>query len=174
MIVSSIVGGLAAFAAVTLITRRVEKGGKPGRLYYGAFMWVTGIGGLLMALGPFVALLAGRGGDLTGWFFLSAAFGAAAVYCLGEAAFVRGTFDEDGIVFSTPWTGTKRESWKNVASIEFSSNYKWYAITFASGAVVRLSLTLYGCHAAVTAAQRRFALYSPHLQRAAKKRLGGG
>lgn len=79
-------------------------------------------------------------------------FGASAIYCFGEAAFVRGMFDAKEICFSTPWTGKKHELWYNLESVQLNGWCGWYTLMFKSGAKIRLSQYLGGHLSALGAA----------------------
>lgn len=84
-------------------------------------------------------------------------FGSGAIYCFGEAAFVRGSFDEEGITFSTPWTGLKQEKWKDLSSVESNDGCAWYTLTFRSGKKIRLSRYLDGHLSALEMAEAKHA-----------------
>ena len=75
---------------------------------------------------------------------LTAGFGVGALYCFAEAAFTRGRFDENGITFSTPWTGSTHEKWADLVSIKLNESANWYTLTFKSGNKIRLSRYLSG------------------------------
>lgn len=152
-VVSGVVGGLIATVLTAYIARRVGKGGRPGELRFGGFMWGLAVACLAFSLLPVIATVF-FGDDTALWakagVFLG--FGAAAVYCFGEVAFVRGRFDEDGIRFHTPWTGTKQEHWEDLVSVELNGWCSWYTLTFASGKIVHLSTHLTGHVSALDAA----------------------
>lgn len=108
-------------------------------------MWVLAGACLLFALLPIATtFLADHDKEFWAKVLLVVGFGCAAVYCFGEAAFVRGTFDESGIEFVTPWTGRKREKWPDLVSIDFSNWAAWYVLKFTSGRKIRLSTYLGG------------------------------
>jgi hypothetical protein len=154
-VVSGLIGGVVAVVLTSYIASRVGKSGVPGELRYGFFMWGLASACLLFALFPIAITLAGNDKELWAKVGLFVGFGVAAVYCFGEAAFVRGSFDEDGIAFSTPWTGRQNERWKDLKSLELNAACNWYTLTFNSGKKVRLSLYLRGHMSAVEMAHAR-------------------
>ena len=155
-IIGGLVGGVIAAGLTAWIASRVGKGGRPGQLRYGAFMWGLAVVSLVFALLPVVVSLH-RGDSSEFWAktVLFVGFGVGAIYCFGEVAFVKGEFDEEGIVFHTPWTGTKRERWEDLVSAEPNAWLSWYTLTFASGRKVRLSTFLTGHLSALEAARSR-------------------
>ena len=147
-IISGLIGGAIAAALTAYIARRVGKASVAGQLRFGVVMWILAAGCLVLCLVPIVMIVMGERGDLWSKAALFAGFGAAAVYCFGEAAFVRGTFDGDGISYTTPWTGSKHESWENLDAVALNDWGGWYTFTFRSGTRIRLSRYLNG-HASV-------------------------
>lgn len=122
-------------------------------------MWVLGVACLPLVLFPIViTVFYGHEKEFWAKVALFMGFGIAAAYCFGEAALVRGTFDEQRLTFSTPWTGRKSESWNDLLSIEFIGLCSWYLLTFKSGAKVRLSTFLGGHLSAVEMAQQQSGL----------------
>ncbi len=144
-IISGLIGGVVAVALTAYIAKQVGKAGVPGQLRFGAFMWILAVACLALALLP-VALTLFWNHDNEFWakVALFVGFGLGAVYCFGEAAFVRGAFNEEGIVFSTPWTGLKTEKWKDLESVELNGWCSWYTLSFRSGNKIRLSRYLGG------------------------------
>jgi hypothetical protein len=156
-IISSLVGGFLTVVLTMYVTRRVGTGGRPGELRFGGFMWVLGVACIVFALLPLVMTGKDDAGESAAKVALIAMFGLGAAYCFAEAAFVRGRFDADRIEFQTPWTGTKRESWRDLRSIEIAAWCGWYTLTFASGAKIRLSIYLTGHQSALEAAEAALA-----------------
>ena len=144
-IIHGLVGAVIATALTAYVAKQVGKAAAPGQLRYGPFLWVVGLASFAFALLP-VAMTIFLGHDRDFWakMALFVGFGVGAVYCLAEVAFVGGSFDEHGIVFSTPWTGVKRERWADLDSIEVNSSCCWYTLTFRSGKKIRLSFYLGG------------------------------
>lgn len=138
------------------MTRQTRPAGTAGQLGYGSFLWLLGVACLVTALLP-VAVTVLYGNDREFWakLFLVFGFGLGAIYCFGEAAFVTGTFDDQRLTFSTPWTGIKNEHWKDLVSIKFNASCSWYLLTFKSGAKVRLSVYLGGHQAALEMAVKQ-------------------
>lgn len=157
-VISGLIGGLIAVLLTAYIANRVGKGGEPGTLRYSGFMWGLASACLIFAFLPLVATVAGNDKDFWAKAALFVGFGFGAAYCFGEAALVRGSFDEEGIRFHTPWTGTKCERWANLRSVEFVGACSWYTLTFASGKRVRLSQYLHGHLAAIEMADSKKSL----------------
>lgn len=108
-------------------------------------MWVVGVCCLAMAMFPIViTIYFDHHKELWAKVFLVFGFGVGAVYCFIDAACVRGRLNGEGIVFSTPWTGTKDEKWVDLVSVERNDWGGWYALKFRSGKTVRLSRLLSG------------------------------
>lgn len=151
----AIVGAIAAALTTSLLAyyaRRVGRAAEPGRLNFGGLMWVLGFGALSLALLPVDAAY----NDKEPWaVVMFLVFAIMAIYWLGDAALVRGTYDREGIEFSTPWTGMKREKWRDLRSVELNVNGGWYALKFRSGSTIRLSKMLKGHQSALEMAQSR-------------------
>jgi|EndMetStandDraft_4_1072995.scaffolds.fasta_scaffold23858_5 hypothetical protein len=154
-IISGFVGGLIAVLFTAFVARRVGKGGEPGQLRYGAFMWGLAAACLVLAFLPVAATLAGNEKELWAKAALFVGFGFGAAYSFGEAALVRGSFDDQGIQFRTPWTGVKNENWRDLRSVEFVGSCSWYTLSFANGKKVRLSQYLQGHLSAVELARTK-------------------
>jgi hypothetical protein len=153
-IISGLLGALIAGFLTQYIAAKVGKGGEPGQLRFGAAMWVLGLGCSAFALFPIASTLFwGQDKDLWAKIGLFVCFGLGAVYSFGEAAFARGGFDEQGIWFSTPWTGLKRERWENLETIELNDWASWYTFTFSTGTKIRLSRYLIGHISAIEMAE---------------------
>ena len=152
-IISGLIGGLIAVLLTGFIASRVGKGGEPGKLRYGAFMWGLAVACLLLAFLPIAMTLVGHDKDFWAKVGLFVGFGAGSVYCFAEAAVVRGSFDDEGIAFKTPWTGAKSEKWRDLTSLEFVASCSWYTLTFRSGKKIRLSQYLRGHASAVEMAE---------------------
>ena len=102
-----------------------------------------------------VATLAGNDKEFAAKVTLFVCFVAGAAYCFGEAALVHGHFNDEGIHFHTPWTGSKRESWSDLKSVDFVASCSWYTLAFASGKKIRLSQYLQGHLSAVEMANTK-------------------
>lgn len=152
-IASGLLGGAIAVALTTYLAGKVGRAGPPGQLRFGAFMWGLGVACILFSLFPVAAtVLAGHDKDFWAKVLLFVGFAVGGIYCLMEAALVRGTFDDEGIRFKTPWTGEKTGKWRDLASVEFNASCSWYTLTFRSGAKIRLSSYLRGHASALDAA----------------------
>jgi cell division protein FtsW (lipid II flippase) len=117
-------------------------------------MWCLGACAALFSLGLLVLFIATRRAQEP-WAVvgLVGSFGLMAVYCLGDAAYVRGTYDRQGIEFSTPWTGKKRGQWSELRSTKENPWGGWFALTFADGTTIRLSRMLRGHQSALDVAK---------------------
>ncbi|OWQ48916.1 hypothetical protein CDL60_03260 [Roseateles noduli] len=152
-IVSGLIGGVISVAISSYIVGRVGRAGGAGQLRYGPFMWGLGIACLALSLLPVAAtLFAGDHKEYWAKAGLFVGFGIGAIYCFGEAALVRGTFDAEEVRFSTPWTGKKHERWSDLESVRLNGWCNWYTLTFKSGAKIRLSQYLGGHLSALEAA----------------------
>lgn len=143
-ILSGLIGGAIAVGLTTYVAKRVGKASVPGQLRFGLFMWILAAGCLVFALLPVVATMLGNDKEFWAKVGLSVGFGVAAFYCFAEAAFVRGSFDREGISYSTPWTGSKNETWKDLESVVLNDWAGWHTLTFKSGRKIRLSRYLGG------------------------------
>ena len=151
-IFSGLIGGAIAVALTTYVARRVGKATVSGQLRFGLAMWILAAACLGFALAPVVIIMLGHDKEFWAKAGLSIGFGAGAFYCFGEAAFVRGNFDSEGISYSTPWTGSKSELWTDLESVELNNWGGWYTLTFKSGSKIRLSRYLSGHMSALEAA----------------------
>ena len=143
-IISGLVGGLVAAMLTAFIAKRIGKASAPGTLKFGLVLWVIATCCLVFAVFVAMTFFANHDKDVWARVALSAGFGVGAIYCFAEAAFVRGRFDETGITFSTPWTGSKSEKWVDLVSIKLNDSANWYTLTFKSGNKIRLSRYLSG------------------------------
>ena len=157
-VISGLVGGVISVLIGLYIAKRVGRDTANGELRFGRVMWVIGIACAFMALLPVAITIAGNHRDFLAKVGLFVGFGVGAIYCFGEAAFVRGTFDDEGIVFSTPWTGMKREKWSELVSIEENDWAGWFTLTFRSGSRIRLSRYLSGHQSVLDTINERSAL----------------
>lgn len=154
-IISGLLGGVTAVYLTIYISKQVGKSTATNQLHFTKFMWGLAITCLLLALFPIGLTLAGHEKELWAKVSLFIGFGAGAIYCFGEARFVRGSFDSKGIEFYTPWTGVKKEKWNDLISIEVNDLCSWHTLTFKSGKKIRLSKYLAGHHSALEIAERK-------------------
>lgn len=144
-LITGLIGALISIALTTYIARRVGKSATPGTLQFGWGLWVLAFACLVFAVLPmWLYLFHGHHDQFSARLFLLLGFGLAAIYCFGEAAFVKGSFTNERIDFFTPWTGRKREMWSDLVSIELNSALSWYTLRFRSGNRIRLSRYLSG------------------------------
>jgi xanthine/uracil permease len=159
-IISGLIGGLISVLLTVYIAKRVGKAGKSGELRFGGFMWGLAVACLVLAFLPVAVTLAGNEREFWAKLALFVGFAFGAAYCFGEAAFVRGSFNDESIEFHTPWTGIKRENWRDLVSVDFVASCSWYTLTFASGKKIRLSQYLQGHMSAVDMANAKLATSS--------------
>lgn len=148
-IVSGLIGGLASVVICSYISAKVRGSAEPGALRYGAWLVVLGwcclafVGLAVWALFYDLDVWEKRS-ELLSVIGIIVGFGVGAAYCFGEYFFTRGTYDDHGIDFSTPWTGRKTESWSDLSAVEFNATANWFVLTFRSGNKVRISTMLSG------------------------------
>jgi|TARA_R110002096_G_scaffold175633_1_gene351463 hypothetical protein len=143
-----ITGAVTVFV-ITYFTKRASFAAKEGQLKFGLFMKGLGLVCLLFSVTPLVVLITGnyqvnKPGETTALIGLTIGFGIGAIYTLAEGFFVKGSYDEESISFTTPWTGKKTEKWHNLESVNFNGWAYWYVLKFKSGKKVRLSSYLGG------------------------------
>jgi len=148
-VISGLIGGLAAVAICTYISAKVRGAAEPGALRYGA--WLVVLAWCCLA---FVALAVWalfydvdvweKRSELFSVIGLIVGFGCGAGYCFAEYFGTRGTYDDEGIDFRTPWTGRKRERWNDFAELAFNAQASWHVLTFRSGNKIRISSLLSG------------------------------
>jgi hypothetical protein len=143
-VISGLIGGAIAVALTIYVERRVGKATVPGQLRFGLFMWILAVACLGFSLLPVVMTMLGNDQEFWAKAALFIGFGVGAFYCFGEAAFVSGNFDSERISYSTPWTGLKSETWKDLESVALNDWAGWYTLTFKSGSKIRLSRYLSG------------------------------
>ena len=148
-IVAGLIGGFVSLTLCAYISGKVRGAARPGTLRYGSWLvvlaWccVAFVGLAVWALfydrdvwedrtelGSVIALIVG--------------FGIAAAYCFGEFFSTRGSYDDTGIDFYTPWTGRKTERWDDLSEVAFNGQASWFVLTFRSGRKVRISTLLSG------------------------------
>ena len=148
-LISGLLGGLISVVLCTYISKNVRNSGVEGELQFGTFVVV-----LAWFCFAFVCLAVWaffydndaweRPSELVAIIGLFIGFGIASIYCFGEYFKVRGSYDDNGIDFYTPWTGRKVELWQNIESIKLNSQANWYVLKFKSGNKIRLSNLLSG------------------------------
>ncbi len=146
---SGLIGGIAAVIIGTIVTKLAKRKATNGELKHGMFIFILGLACFTFSL--FAVWLFFNDNDVhekASEFYSAIAlfvgFGFAAFACFAEYFKVKGTFNEDGIEFHTPWTGTKKECWKDLESAKFNASMYWYTLKFKSGKKVRLSSYLLG------------------------------
>jgi hypothetical protein len=76
--------------------------------------------------------------------FLTTILFGGAIYFFGEGYLVKGKFDENRIVFQTPWTGKKECHWSSLREVNFRSTSNCYIFEFEDGTKIRISTFLLG------------------------------
>jgi len=132
-----------------LVTKTAIKKATNGELKHGLPILYLAIACLLFSLFAAWAYffdddVQKRTSDVIATTFLFWGFGIATLSCFAEYFKVKGSFDNVGIEFYTPWTGAKKEKWENLYHAEFNDTMHWYTIEFKSGKKVRLSGYLLG------------------------------
>ncbi len=147
--ISGIIGGIIAVLICTYVIRKIRNQSQPGDLSHGKF--IVGLAWVCLAFVAFAFSMffidANVWEDKTEFYSaigLIVGFGTGAGYLFLEVYKVKGSYDEDGIEFYTPWTGYKNEKWSDLRSVKFSSSAGWYVLSFKSGSKIRLSSFLIG------------------------------
>lgn len=154
-VISGIIGGLLTAAVITYWTTRVRSSATDGTLRYGWGLAVLGaccLAFVAAAAGAFaydVSIWTDRG-EFLAVIFIIVFFGIGSIYSFGEFFFVRGSYDDDGIEFYTPWTGNKQEKWRDLQSIKFNATLSWYVLYFRTDNTIRLSTFLSGHQGALS------------------------
>lgn len=147
--VSGMIGGAVTFAVLAIWSAKVRDQSSNGCLQWGWGLLLLGLCCLAFAGFAFAAFFYDADiwtdrGEFLAVIALVVGFGAATVLCFVDDFVVRGKYDDQGIEFRTPWTGTKVEKWSDLQSVEYSPHMGWYVLTFRSGKVIRLSMLLSG------------------------------
>jgi hypothetical protein len=148
-VISGLIGGFAAVVICTYIRARVRGSAEQGTLRYGSWLVVLAWCCLAFAGIAVWALfndldVRERRSELFSVIGIIVGFGVGAAYCFAEYFLTRGTYDDKGIAFCTPWTGRKTESWNELTGVEFNAQASWYVLTFRSGNKIRISSLLSG------------------------------
>ena len=77
-------------------------------------------------------------------FSLIISFLFVSIVALLEYNFTKGEFGKYGIVYKTPWSGTKRYSWFNIIKVEYNPITNWYIFYMDDGEKMRFSSYLSG------------------------------
>jgi hypothetical protein len=144
IIISAFTVGLITYA-INSASHSVQK----GQLKYGLFIKGLGIACLIFCLGPFWVYLTdsyqvNKPGQATALIGLTIGFGFLAISTIAEGFFVKGSYDESSINFSTPWTGSKSSNWRDLESVKFNILCCWYVLQFKDGNTIRISSYLGG------------------------------
>lgn len=152
-IITGLIGGFLSVVLISYISSKVRDTAKQGQLRYG---W--GIFFLACCCLGFVGLAVyalfydkdawEKSSELYAIIGLFIVFGLGAIYSFGEYFQVYGAYDNEGITFHTPWTGTKNEKWSDLDTAVFNAQANWYVLKFKTGSIIRLS-NLLGGHGGV-------------------------
>jgi len=146
-IVTGIFCGVVSVVLCSYVSTKVARKSKDGQLGFGYFMagafWCSLAVACFCAYSLFFTDIDTER-DLYPLIGLIVAFGASSTLLFGEAFKVNGRFDDESIVFYTPWTGLKDEKWKDLQEAKFNSNFGWYTLKFESGTKIRISILLDG------------------------------
>ncbi len=148
-IASGLLGGAISVILVAVLSARLRKQPSDGTLRWGWGLVVLGlmslaIAGLAVHAFFFDDDIWTNQGEFFSWVALLIGFGAGATYCFAEYFLVRGTYDDVGIEYYTPWTGLKAEKWEDLQSVKFDGAMNWYVLRFRSGKKIRISNMLSG------------------------------
>lgn len=152
-IIPGLIGGLISIVLLSFISYKIRASTDDGELKYGWGLLVLGWCCLAFVVLATYALFYDQDAwkkpsELYSIIGLFLGFGSGAIYVFSEYFKVHGHYDDEGIVFYTPWTGSKKEIWCNLESVKFNSSLNWYVLKFKSGKIIRLS-TLLGGHGGV-------------------------
>lgn len=148
-VISGLIGGLVSVAICSYISAKVRGFAEQGTLRWGAWLVVLGFCCLAFVAFAFAALFIDADvwvdrGELFAVIALIVGFGSGAGYCFAEYFLTRGSYDDNGIDFYTPWTGPKAERWSDLRGVELNAQMSWYVLTFRSGNKIRISTMLSG------------------------------
>jgi Co/Zn/Cd efflux system component len=148
-ITSGLIGGLVAAIISTLIIKSAQRKITHGELKHGVFILVLAM--VCMTISLFAAWsfvydddVHEKAGELVAVIGLFSGFSVFSFVFFAEYFKARGRFNDNGIEFQTPWTGTKKENWDDLVSAKFNPSMHWYTLQFESGNKVRLSSCLLG------------------------------
>lgn len=148
-IMSGLIGGVVSVALVTYLSYRLRAQPADGTLRWGWGLILLGscclaFVGLAVSAFFYDDNLQTDKGELLAAVGLIVGFGLGATYCFAEYFLVRGTYDDQGVEFYTPWTGSKVEKWQDLQAVKFNAQMSWYVLQFKSGKTIRLSTMLSG------------------------------
>jgi hypothetical protein len=145
VIVVKFLGGLLTAFIIGYFVDRAQNNDTNGKLYFGGFM-----------LGLALCCFAFSTGMVWVWFFtdhgeqdvpiafLVFGFGGGFVYTFLEYFFTKGSYDSKGIEYSSPWSGLKQYSWKELEEIDYNEMSYWYVFEFSDGVKLRISSYMHG------------------------------
>ncbi len=152
-IISGLIGGAVSVALCAYLSAKARSAPNDGRLKYGS--WLVALGWCCLAwVGLAVWALFNdldvweKESELIAVIGLFIGFGLGAIYCFVEYFKTRGTYDDEGIDFYTPWTGRKVEKWCDLHSVEYKARWYGYVLRFKGGNTIRIS-SLLGGHGGV-------------------------
>lgn len=145
LLISSII--IALFIA--FIFREVRKKFSDRELKFGRAHFILGCSCFILSAFGIWSFFDGSyyTGDINSFYLIcifSTGFGIGSLYILIEHVKIHGLYNSESIVFSSPWTGTKKENWCDLISIKPSPHANWYILKFKSGTTIRLSYFLVG------------------------------
>ena len=152
---SGVIGGLIAIFLIAYVSRRAAFAAVPGQLCYGWFL--KGLGWLMVAATAglaYVMVFTDHRGQYVALSILILVFGAPSGPLLVEAYGTSGSFDSEGIVLRTAWTGSKHQRWVDLVTARFNPLFSWYSLAFKDGTTIRLSNILNGYGAALKEIER--------------------
>ena len=141
--------GLVSIIVIVYLSVQASYSAKKGELRFGFFIKTIGLICLFIS-GVFLFIFftknydVKKSGETIAFLGLIVGFGIPALYILLDAFFVKGSYDQESIFFSTPWTGKKKEKWNDLKSVTYNSSCSWYVLKFNNGKVIRISSYLGG------------------------------
>ncbi|RYZ07382.1 MAG: PH domain-containing protein [Myxococcales bacterium] len=142
---SGAIGGAIAVMIISLVVARAARSGVQGELRYGGFLKALGaITGLAAPGVLYLLLFVELRGSFTPWVLIFGFFVLTTIYVFLEDSLTRGTYDQEGITFRTPWSGTKRGQWSQLRKLGFNGGTGWYVLEFADGTKMRVPRMMMG------------------------------
>jgi hypothetical protein len=139
------IGATIAMALISYFVAKAAQSTADGELRYGGFIFAFGsVTGLLMLGMLYVMFFVNHRGQYAPIGGISGFLGLATAYFFIEGYRTRGSYDESGIRFQTPWTGRKEKQWHELREVRFNAGMGWYALTFNDGIKMRIPRLLNG------------------------------
>jgi hypothetical protein len=143
-LLSGLVGAVVAGLLMAWVARGREKEALVGKVHYGRRVKVLSL--VMLAIGTFIAYAAFHASpnQRVIAFFVATPLFSGSVWFVLEAFFVTATVSATHLTHRSPWRGTRRVPWSNVAGYEFSSLSSSHVLTTKGHGKVRLSTYMSG------------------------------